>query len=242
MEDQKIKFLEENLISYRDGKYENEKFTNFFSQLYLLFKNNDEKLSESENIILNSIGNHDLIIMNECEYIPEMLDLQEALLLKDIEYLKENLNHTEIELKEEYIKYELEDEQNKLISNHEINFQKNLKYANIIYEKELDELYRNLFSQLMTKIEILNRNSMNIISEFDLNLQKIQSDNFFIINNKKFNNKQYDEIINKIDYLLGEFYNGIKIKSHSSTLHLQQSTDIKEFIIQLEKLDNITAV
>lgn len=218
-------------LNYDEVENNLDNLFTFFNQ-----KLNDEHLlSKGEILISEKIENNFLEICEESKRNPRILDMNELLLANEIEILEAELEDLNDEIIKEEEIYKLESDKNEELKVIQNSLEENLKVNNILYEREIKIFESNFKNSLLDIINLISSNSQKIISEFDFNLKLMNNnDTFKIINNKKFGNNTFEEIINSLEVSI-EYLE----KQFSKISTKEEDNLISPFIETLSSLDKL---
>jgi hypothetical protein len=198
--------------------------------------NNNEKILLNEYLEYNT--NTDSNIDNDSD--TDILNLEEKLIENEIQFLNEEINNIEREINKENYIFNLEINEEKKMKGKEIVYEEKIKNMNLYYEKEISQFGSNQLNNFINKLTELNKSSLNMIAELDMNIMKAVNYNKILIGFHKFDNSDIENVFNQLDCLIKIFEN--KLKEIEAPIANDNNTNIKEFqtlITNFDKIENM---
>jgi hypothetical protein len=237
-------------ISEFDFSTKIEKFREFFNfvteianernTLSCFIPKNDIKIFEKFNFEDETLFGKEINL----DYIES--NLEENLIENDIKELEREIETLENQIEDENLLYELEKEEENELNHRLDKYKQRVETIQKSFEEELSEFEKKNFKTFINKLNELNKNSLNIISELNININlNNQIKNMNSLNNnkniigfKKFENSQWTETLRDIEQIIQTLENKLNaIKKEQNVKN--EKNEYEEFESILNKFMNL---
>ena len=225
-------------------------FTEFFDFL--------TDVTNERNTLSYFIPKNDIKLFKNCNPEDETLfekelnldyiesNLEENLIENEIKQLEGEIGILENQIEDENLLYELEKEEENELNDRLDKYKQRVEIIHKAFAEELSEFEKKHFNRFINKLNELNKNYLNIISELNININLNNQINILnnlnnkksIIGFKKFENSQWTETVRDIDQIIQTLenkFNAIKKEKNVK----KEKNEYEEFENILNKYVNL---